>query len=289
MADLVREFNRLTGGATVINYAPSILALKDLFENLANQADELQEQATNELETLQENQEELKASMGLRDKFLGGRLGGNREKAEDNVELIKSIESLNGLVENLTTFQDTLGNDTNARAADLIAITDSDFAQSLEFQSMMIEAVEFTEQVLTEIDEALEALNNAENAEEWDQMTDSVFADMDSDDANAEAADEVNDVTVILVEYREFLGNIGENVAGLYGSDFDFDWGDMMNESFFGDFWGGSMMLDKIAQGQDQMLDLREKIYQLYESFGNDCDHVCEEIETRVNEEWDNV
>ena len=199
------------------------------------------------------------------------------------------IESVTGLVTNITAFQETFNESIMKQAVNLIAADDEDFAQTVEYQSMMTQAVEYTEEVLREIDEALDALDNAESSEEWDMMTDSAWADMESDQANAEAADEVADVTNILLGYRTFLSSMGESAQGLHEVDFDFTWGDMMNENFFGDFWGGSDMLNKIARGQDQMADLRDKIVQLFESFAADGDKAYDEIQARINEEWDNV
>lgn len=289
MSDLVRDFDRLMGETANIKDFETLTELKGFFEEVADQAEDLQEQATDELDRFRESQEDLKSSMGMRDKLLGGRLGGDRSKADHNKELLKDIETTDGLVSNVEAFQGTFNDDVMERAVNIIASSDEDFAETVEYQTMMSEAVEYTEDVLREINEALEALEAAGDAEEWDMVTDSVWLDMESDVANQDAADEVQDVTNILVGYREFLTGIGEAAHGLHGSDFDFTWGDMMNESFFGDFWGGGDMLNKIAQGQNQMIDLRNKIVQLSESFAKDCDDADKEIEARLNEEWDNA
>ncbi len=289
MADLVRTFDNLMGETAQIEGFETISELKGFFENVAEQTEDLQEQATAQLIRMREDHEDLRSGMGMRDKILGGRFGGDKGKSADSKELAADIETTDGLVDNVATFQESFNNDVMEQAMNIIAADDEDFAQTVKYQGIMSEAVEFTEEVLKEVDEALDALEDAADAEEDDLMTDSAWLDMESDAMNAQAADEVQDVTNILRSYREFLTNIGEAANGLHGSDFDFTWGDMMTEDFFGDFWGGSEMLDKIARGQDQMADLRNKIVQLFESFAEDCDNANEQIEARINEEWDNA
>ncbi len=289
MTEQMRTFDSLIGESANIQGFEALTDLKGFFEEVAGQADELLENTSTKLDSLREDHEKLRAGMGMRDKFLGGRFGGSKDKSADSKDLEAEIETTDGLFDNVGVFQETFNNDVMEHAISIIAAGDEDFAQTVEFQTMMTEAVGYTEDVLREVDEALVALAEAEDAEEWDMMTDSGYADMESDMANEDAANEVADVTNILGAYRIFLNEMGESAADLHGSDFDFTFGDMMSEDFFGDFWGGSAMLDKIARGQDQMNDLRFKIGQLFDSFATDCDNASNQIEARLNEEWDNA
>lgn len=291
MTDLVRTFDSLMGETSKIEGFNSLTELKVFFEEIDGQTTDLQESAEIKLVILRETLTKLKSTMGLRDKLLGGRLGGNKGKAANSKELTQSIETADGLIDNIATFSETFYDDVMNHAISIIAVDDEEFSQTVAYQELMTEAVSFTEEVLREIDEALDALSEAADAEEWDMVTDSGYAEMDSDMANMDAADEVQDVTNILATYRDFLANIGEaaNTTELDGSDFDFSWSDMMTEDFFGDFWGSSEMLDKIARGQNDMSELRNKIIQLFKSFGNSCDQANNEIDERLNAEWDNA
>ena len=215
---------------------------------------------------------------------------GNKEAANDLKSTKSELEETEALFDRVNEWSQQLTDCVFEQAIGIIAKDDADLTTMVEHRNLMSEALEFTESVLTEVNEAIEALNEAEDAEEWDQMTSSGFADWESDDANAEAADEVADVTRILVDYRNFLHSIGENDAAfLEGSDFDFDWGDMLSDDFFGDFWGSEMMLNKINDAQEDMVDLHNKISQLYNSFATDYDTVSDTVNSRVDKEWENA
>ena len=289
MADLINEFNVIMGENVKIEGIITLSELKPFFETTNEQTESLQNRTATYLSKLQAEQEELKSNMGLREKFLGGRLGGDKNKSRDSKEIVLEIESISGLLLNIDTFYDSFNNEVMEQAVNIIAADDEDFSQTVEYYAMMTEAVEFSNEVIDEINEALEALDEAEDAEELDMYTDSSWLDMESDEANAEAADEVQDVNNILHSYREFLTQIGEAAEGLDGSDFDFTWGDMMNEDFFGDFWGGGDMLNKISQGQNQMTDLHDKIKQLFDSFAESLGVADKEIEARLEKEWEAV
>lgn len=174
-----------------------------------------------------------------------------------------------------------------AHAAYIIGLEDSEFATVNEYRDLMVDAFNRTEEVLVEINEAIEALENAEDAEQADMLTEDIFIDMESDEAMEDAQLEVQDVNDFLVDYKAFLKSIGESATGLYGSDFEFTWGDMMNESFFGDFWGSSMNLDKIDQALQQMIDLHGRIDTLLEQFDDNYNETVEQIQERFDAEWE--
>ncbi len=189
--------------------------------------------------------------------------------------------------ENSDDSDEEFDDDVVLQAAHIISQEDDEFASVNEYRDLMVEAFNRTEEVLNEIGEAIEALEIAEDVEEMDMMTENIFIDMESDEAMEDAQIEVQDVNDFLTEYKIFLKEIGESAVGLYGSDFEFTWGDMMNESFFGDFWGSSMNLDKIEQALQQMLNLNERINTLLEQFDDNYNETVEQIQARVNEEWD--
>lgn len=179
--------------------------------------------------------------------------------------------------------------DTVYRMAEIAAEDDDNLNASLEYRNLMIDAVEYCEDLAVEITEALVALDDAYDAEEWDQMTSDCFSDWESDEAMSDAAAEVDDVNQLLREFKGFLNDIGESVSGLYGSDFDFGFGDMMNEAFFGDFWGTEMNIDKILQARSEMQVLLDRINHANDRFGDNLDETEETIQNHVNELWDEL
>jgi hypothetical protein len=172
------------------------------------------------------------------------------------------------------------------RIADIAAETDEDLSNSLEYYDLMSGAVEYCDGLIVEIVEAQDSLQEAYSAEEWDQMTCNSYADWESDVAMADAAKEVDDVNVLLGEFKIYLSEIGENATGLYGSDFDFGFSDMLNESFFGDYWGTEMNMDKIGQAFNQMNSLYDKIVELNEVFSQNMATTEEEIQGHVDRVW---
>lgn len=182
---------------------------------------------------------------------------------------------------------DEFQTDVVYRMAEIAAEEDEDLADSLEYRNLMIEASDYCDTLDTEITEALVALDDAYDAEEWDQFTDSAFADWESDEAMSDAAEEVDDVNQLLREFKGFLHDVGESVEGLHGSDFDFGFGDMMNEAFFGDFWGTEMNMDKIVQARGEMQLLLGRIDKINEQFLDNLDNIEETIQSRVNEIWE--
>ena len=205
--------------------------------------------------------------------------------------MLATLETCSTIPEVIELYENTQGDDdfnTDVvfRIAELIAEDDDDLVHSLEYHGLMIEASNSCDVLIGEILEAIAALDDAYDAEEWDQITYDAFADMESDEAMADAAAEVDDVNVLLNEFKGFLHDIGENVTELYGSDFDFGFSDMMNEAFFGDFWGSEMNMDKIVQARGQMQQLLEKITKLEVRFTSNVDETETEIQERVDEEW---
>jgi len=182
---------------------------------------------------------------------------------------------------------DEFQSDVVYRIAEITAEDDENLAGTLEYRNLMIDASDYCDALTIEITEALVALDDAYDAEEWDQLTDSSFADWESDEAMSDAAEEVDDVNQLLREFKGFLHDTGETVEGLYGSDFDFGFGDMMNEAFFGDFWGTEMNMDKIVQARGEMRLLLERIGNIDEKFLDNLDTTEETIQSRVNEIWE--
>lgn len=202
------------------------------------------------------------------------------------------LEECTTVVEVLAFYEECDGDDefeTDVvyRIAEIAAEDDESLADSLEYRNLMIEAADYCDTLDTEITEALVALDDAYDAEEWDQFTDSAFADWESDAAMSDAAEEVDDVNQLLREFKGFLHDTGESVEGLYGSDFDFGFGDMMNEAFFGDFWGTEMNMDKIVQARGEMQLLLARINTINEQFLENLDDVEETVQSAVNEIWE--
>ena len=204
----------------------------------------------------------------------------NLEECNTIPEVIELYESVDG--------DDDFNNEVVYRIAEIVAEDDDDMDNSLEYRNLMIGATDYCDNLVVEIQEAIQALDEAYDAEEWDQMSWDAFSDWESDQAMSDAASEVDDVNRLLGEFKGFLVDIGENVAGLYGSDFDFGFGDMLTESFFGDFWGSEMNMDKIMQGRSQMTALLSQIDQLEVQFTENLDETEEKIQERVDEEWQN-
>lgn len=224
---------------------------------------------------------------GLRNKLLGGRFGGNREAVEELKEVEANIVELVTMEENASAKTEEIDSLVFEQSALIIGNDDEEFATVCEYQSLMDEACSYSEEVLREIIEAIDALKEAVDAEELDQWTDNDWLEMSSDFANQEAADEVADVNNILTGYREFLNDIGESAIGLYGSDYDFNFGDMMSESFFGDFWGSEMQIERLDHARNQMLDLRESISNLFGRFSDEYSSTTEQIQERIDAEWE--
>ena len=202
----------------------------------------------------------------------------NLENCTTIPEVIEIYESVDG--------DDEFNTEVVYRIAEIIAEEDDDINDSLEYRNIMIGATDYCDSLVVEIQEAIEALDEAYNAEEWDQMTYDAFADWESDEAMADAAEEVKDVNVLLAEFKGYMHDMGESVAGLYGSDFDFGFSDSLNEAFFGDFWGSEMNMDKIVQARGQMLLLLENIGGLDVTFTENLENTEDEIQERVDEEW---
>lgn len=202
----------------------------------------------------------------------------NLEECLSVPEVIELFETIDG--------DEEFNTEVVYRIAELVAEDDDDLDDKLEYRNLMIGATDYCDNMIVEIQEAIEALDEAHDAEEWDQITCDSFADWESDQAMSDAASEVDDVNRLLTEFKGYLHDIGESVAGLYGSDFDFGFGDMMNEAFFGDFWGAEMNMDKIVQARGQMHLLLEQMDQLEVKFTENLDETEEQIQERVDEEW---
>lgn len=148
----------------------------------------------------------------------------NLEECLSVPEVIELFETIDG--------DEEFNTEVVYRIAELVAEDDDDLDDKLEYRNLMIGATDYCDNMIVEIQEAIEALDEAHDAEEWDQITCDSFADWESDQAMSDAASEVDDVNRLLTEFKGYLHDIGESVAGLYGSDFDFGFGDMMNEAF---------------------------------------------------------
>ena len=275
------DLPNVTGFATIDD-------LKVFYSEKTAEREEFEEALENCRSRLDEAKEDLAEDTGgMRNKLLGGRFGGNREAVEELKEVEANIVELVTMEENTSAKTEEIDSLVFEQSALIIGNDDEEFATVCEYQSLMDEACSYSEEVLREIIEAIDALEEAVDAEEWDQWTDSAWADMSSDFANQEAADEVNDVNNILIGYREFLNGIGESAIGLVGSDFDFNFGDMMSESFFGDFWGSEMQIERLDHARNQMLDLREIISNLFGNFSDEYSSTMEQIQERIDAEWE--
>jgi len=275
------DLPNVTGFATIDD-------LKQFYSEKTAEREEFEEALEACRDRLDEAKEDLAEDTGgVRNKLLGGRFGGNREAVEELKEVEANIVELVTMEENASAKTEEIDSLVFEQSALIIGNDDEEFAAVCDYLSLMDEACSYSEQVLQEINEAVDALEEAFEAEEWDQWTDSDWADMSSDWANQEAADEVNDVNNILIGYRQFLNDIGESAIGLYGSDYDFDFGDMMSESFFGDFWGSEMQLDRLDVARNQMINLRESISDLFGKFTDGYSSTMEQIQERVDAEWD--
>ena len=275
------DLPNVTGFATIDD-------LKEFYSEKTAEREEFEEALESCRARLDEAKEDLAEDTGgMRNKLLGGRFGGNREAVEELKEVEANIVELVTMEENASAKHEEIDSLVFEQSALIIGNDDEEFATVCEYQSLMDEACSYSEEVLREIIEAIDALEEAVDAEEWDQWTDSAWADMSSDFANQEAANEVNDVNNILIGYREFLDNIGESAIGLYGSDYDFNFGDMMSESFFGDFWGSEMQIERLDHARNQMLNLRESVSDLFGKFSDEYSSTMEQIQERIDAEWE--
>ncbi|KKN21830.1 hypothetical protein LCGC14_0921340 [marine sediment metagenome] len=275
------DLPNVTGFATIDD-------LKEFYSEKTAEREEFEEALESCRARLDEAKEDLAEDTGgMRNKLLGGRFGGNREAVEELKEVEANIVELVTMEENASAKHEEIDSLVFEQSALIIGNDDEEFATVCEYQSLMDEACSYSEEVLREIIEAIDALEEAVDAEELDQWTDSAWADMSSDFANQEAANEVNDVNNILIGYREFLDNIGESAIGLYGSDYDFNFGDMMSESFFGDFWGSEMQIERLDHARNQMLNLRESVSDLFGKFSDEYSSTMEQIQERIDAEWE--
>ena len=275
------DLPNVTGFATIDD-------LKQFYSEKTTEHEEFVEALENCRDRLDTAKEDLaEDTSGFRNKLLGGRFGGNREAVKELKEVEADIVELVTMEETAHAKTDEIDSLVFEQSSLIIGNDDEEFATVYEYLLLMDKACSYSEEVLREIVEAIDALEEAVDAEEWDQWSDSAFADMSSDWANQEAADEVNDVNNILIGYREFLDNIGESAVGLYGSDYDFDFGDMMTESFFGDFWGSAMQLDRLDHARDQMFSLRDSVSNLFGKFGDEYSATIEQIQERIDAEWE--
>lgn len=275
------DLPNVTGFATIDD-------LKTFYSEKTTEREEFE----NALETCLTRFNEAKVDLaedtsGLRNKLLGGRFGGNREAVEELKEVEANIVELLTIEENAHTKTGEIDSLVFEQSALIIANNDEEFAAVCEYMTLMDEACSYSHEVLQEIIEAIDALEEAVDAEEWDQWTDSDWADMSSDWANHEAADEVNDVNNILGGYREFLNGIGKSAIGLVGSDYNFDFGDMMSESFFGDFWGSEMQIERLDNARDQMITLQRNVSVLFGKFSDEYSSTMEQIQERIDAEWE--
>lgn len=287
MEKVVQLYHQFLDLPNVTGFA-TINDLKQFYSEKTTEREEFEEALESCRGRLDEAKEDLaKDTGGVRNKLLGGRFGGNREAVEELKEVEANIVELVTMEENASAKTEEIDSLVFEQSALIIGNEDEEFSTVCGFLSLMDEACSYSDDVLREIIEAIDALEEAVDAEEWDQWTDNVWADMSSDWANQEAADEVNDVNNILIGYREFLDNIGESAVGLYGSDYDFDFGDMMTESFFGDFWGSEMQLDRLDHARDQMFSLRDNVTNLLGNFQDEYSVTMEQIQERVDTEWE--
>ena len=202
------------------------------------------------------------------------------------LEDCSTVEEIIDLYENTPEGDENFESQVAFRVAEILAESDEKLANALDYYALMDDAVDYCVSLEREIREAMDALEEAYDAEEWDQMTDNVLFDWESDEAMADAAAEIDDVNLLLTEFKGFLHDIGESVAGLYGSDFDFGWDSQLNEAFFGDFWGTEMNMGKIQQAHGQMLHLLEKISELEERFILNIGETEMMVQEAVEEEW---
>lgn len=287
MEKVVQLYHRFLDLPNVTGFA-TIDDLKTFYSEKTIEREEFEEALENCRGRLDEAKEDLAEDTGgMRNKLFGGRFGGNREAVEELKEVEADLVELVTMEENASAKTEEIDSLVFEQSALIIGNNDEEFATVCKYQSLMDEACSYSEEVLREIVEAIDALEEAVDAEELDQWTDNDWLEMSSDFANQEAADEVADVNNILIGYREFLNNIGESAIGLYGSDYDFDFGDMMSESFFGDFWGSEMQIERLDHARNQMLDLRESISNLFGRFGNEYSSTTEQIQERIDAEWE--
>jgi len=202
------------------------------------------------------------------------------------LEECSTVAEVIELYENNTVEDEDFEHEVVLRAAEILAENNKELSNSLSYRTLMMNAIEYCQSLMNEIREAIEALDDAYDAEEWDQMTVDPLFDWESDEAMADAAAEIDDVNLLLNEFKGFLYDIGENVAGLYGSDFDFGWDAQMNEALFGDFWGTEMNLGKIQQARGQMMALFQRIAGLEERFLNNIDDIEDYIQETVDQGW---
>jgi len=275
------DLPNITGFATLDD-------LKQFYSEKEIEREEFENALEDSRDRFDETKEDLAEDTGgIRNKLLGGRFGGNREAVEELKEVEANIVELVTMEETAHTKTEEIDSLVFEQSALIISNGDEEFASVCKYMSLMDEACLYSNEVLREVMEAIEALEEAVDCEEWDQWTDSAWADWASDDANQDAANEVADVNNILGGYREFLNGIGESAIDLVGSDYDFDFGDMMTESFFGDFWGSEMQIERLDHARNQMITLQENVSALSGRFEDEYSSTMEQVQERVSIEWD--
>lgn len=264
--------------------ATSISDLKIVYYEKQNLFFAVSNQIQIEVNNLTKRKNELMDETSGVGRFFGGITG--NEKIKELSEINTTLDNLNKTNVRLQQFTEELDEMLAYCGIQILAKISEDVAKLCDYRDLLDEACSSTQAVLIEIDEAISALKDAEDAEELDQYTDSVWLDMESDDANKRANYEVEDVNRILIDYKNFLNSIGESAHELMGANFQFDWYDAMMEDAWSDFWGSEEQLEQIARAQSQMVDLRSQVIILFELFASNFDNVDSQLQDYLNDAW---
>lgn len=276
MSDLINKFHQFCN----FTLPDNLDDLPDAVLSLEAEIDQLEQAVIQSITNLEEQYALLEADKGMLGGFFDSRL-----KKEEREQVIDQLDRLicldfDGLKARIN---DALYEIVEAN----IASSDPVFQSKIDYANLMHEAHGRTLDVIQEANEAVEALERAVDAETWDQWTNDSFNEVRSDWAMGDAEREVQDVNLVLVPYKEFLTQIGENAQGLYGSDYEFTWGDMMNDDFFGDFWGGEANIEKLEDGMADIDSLLERLATLEQKFASEFDSTSDAIHSIVSDAID--
>lgn len=171
------------------------------------------------------------------------------------------------------------------RVADIMAEKDESLKNTLNYRKLMIDASDYCDKLMDEINEALANLNII-SPEEWDKMTTIISFNREADKNMSDAMEEIEDVGQLFHEFKGYLHDIGELAETLYGSYFIAGFSDMINESPVNVFWDAEMNVAKILRANGEIQNLLSHINDIDDQFLDNLNDIEMDIEATVNTIW---
>jgi hypothetical protein len=248
--------------------------LRRLHDDLARGAQRLLRDITDETGVARVRRRDIEAGFGFREKYLDGRLGGDRRAVATALDLRDEIADLEQLEAEVEVWAGGLTPVMRQLFITATSRYDPTLAALLTAGNIMVEGIERSLELQQIAVTALRTVKESDRTEaSLEQLPHIVNL--------------VRAVNVALDDFQADLRELGFSPFGLRGADFDWHYIDSGVETLLSDLWNNIGFIRRVEYAASGLLVIRHMAEDLERAFVRDADEIAHRVGRMVDQAWD--